>query len=121
MADRMIHISWGASIAGREERGLEVFNEAIGLYGRMQQDGRIESFDVALLMPNGSKVEGYINLHGSAEQLAAVREDEEFMRNMTDASLIIHDLAVSDGYTNEGVARMMGIYQEAIGRVPQMA
>ena len=121
MADRMIHISWGAPIAGREERGLEVFNEAVGLYGRMQQEGRIESFDVALLMPNGSRVEGYMNLHGSAEQLAAVREDDEYMRTMTDASLIVHDLCICDGYTNEGVAQQMAIYQEAIGRVPQMA
>jgi hypothetical protein len=121
MADRTIHISWGASVAGREERGLEVFNEAIGLYGRMQQEGRIESFDVSLLMPNGSRVEGYMNLHGSAEQLAAVKEDDDYMRTMTDASLVVHDLCICDGYTNEGVARMMATYQEAIGRVPQMA
>jgi len=28
-------------------------------------------------------------LHGSAEQLAAVREDEEFQRNTIDAQLIV--------------------------------
>ena len=120
MADRMIHISWGASVAGREERGLEVFNEALGLYGRMQQDGRIESFEVALMVPNGH-MEGFIALRGSAEQMAAVAEDEEFQRNMADASLIIHDLRVCNGYTNEGVAKQVEIYQGAIGRVPQMA
>jgi hypothetical protein len=120
MADRMIFISWGASVAGREERGLEVFNEAMGLYGQMQQDGRIESFDVALMVPSGS-IEGYIALHGSAEQCAAVREADDFQRNILDASLIIHDLCVCDGYTNEGVAKQMAMYQEAIGRVPQMA
>ncbi len=49
MADRILFISWGAPVAGREERGLEVFNDAVGLYGRMQQEGRIESFDVVLL------------------------------------------------------------------------
>ena len=37
---------------GAEERGIEVFNEALGLLGRMQQDGTIEKFDVALLAPN---------------------------------------------------------------------
>jgi hypothetical protein len=121
MADRMIHISWGENVAGREERGLEVFNEAVGLYGRMQQEGRIESFDVALMVPNGGHIDGYIALRGSAEQLAAVREDQEFQRNMVDASLIVHDLCVADAYTNEGVATQMAMYQEAIGRVPQMA
>jgi hypothetical protein len=41
MADRMLFIGWGAPVRGLEERGLEVFNDAIGLLGRMQQDGRI--------------------------------------------------------------------------------
>jgi len=121
MADRMIHISWGASIAGREERGLEVFNEVLGLYGRMQQEGRIESFDVALMAPNGSPVEGYINLNGSAAQLAAVRESDDYMRSMADASLVVHDLCIAEGFTNEGVAKQVAIYQDAIGRVPQTA
>jgi hypothetical protein len=121
MADRMIHISWGAPIAGREERGLEVFNEAIGLDGRLQQEGRIESFDVVLLMPNGGGPEGYINVYGSAEQLAALRESEEWQRSMVDASLVVHDLCICDGFTNAGVAEQMAMYQEAIGRVPQTA
>jgi hypothetical protein len=121
MADRMIHISWGASIAGREEHGLEVFNEALGLYGRMQQEGRIESFDVALLVPNGSHAEGYINVNGSAAQLATIREDEEYQRTLVNASLVVHDLCICDGFTNEGVAKQMAMYQEAIGRVPQAA
>jgi hypothetical protein len=121
MADRMIHISWGASIAGREEHGLDVFNEALGLYGRMQQEGRIESFDVALLVPNGGPVEGYINLNGSAAQLATVREDDEYLRTMTDASLVVHDLCICDGFVNDGVAKEMTVYKDAIGRVPQMA
>jgi hypothetical protein len=121
MADRIIMITWGANVAGREERGLEVFNEAVGLYGRMQQEGRIESFDVALLSPNGGGIDGFMALRGSAEQLAAVKEDEDYLRVMTDASLIVEDLCVCDGYSNEGIAPMMAIYQEAIGRVPQMA
>ena len=121
MADRMICITWGAPVTGREERGLEVFNDAVGLYGRMQQDGRIESFDVALLAPNGAHLDGFMCLRGSAEQMAAVREDEDFQRVMVDASLIVQDLCIADGYANEGVAQQMSMYQEAIGRVPQMA
>ena len=40
---------------------------------------------------------------------------------MTDASLIVKELCVCDGYANEGIAPQMAMYQEAIGRVPQMA
>jgi hypothetical protein len=121
MADRVLFIAWGESVHGREERGLEIFNEAMGILGRMQQEGRIEKFDVALLDPNGGDLEGYVAVHGSAEQLAAVRADEEFLRNTLDAQNIVHRLRHTEGYTNEGVARMMELYQQSIAKVPQIA
>ena len=118
MADRILMISWGDVVRGREERALEVFNESVGLYGRLQQEGRIEGFDVALLVPNAG-IDGYFTLQGSAEQLASVKEDERFKRAMIDASLIVDELCITDGYCNEGVARQMGMWQEAVEKVPQ--
>jgi hypothetical protein len=120
MADRVLFIGWGSPVHGREERGLEVFNEAIGLCGRMQQEGRIERFDVVLLAPNAD-LNGYLEVHGSAAQLAAFREDEEFQRNTVDASLIVGGLRHIDGYTNDEVARQVALYQERVARVPQAA
>jgi hypothetical protein len=120
MADRVLFISWGQPVRGLEERGLEVFNEALGLYGRMQQDGRIESFDVTLLTPNG-ELNGYMALRGSADQLAAARESEDFQRVTIDAALVVDDLRLIDGYANEGIARQMALYQEATAKVPQRA
>ena len=118
MADRVLFIGWSTPVRGREERGLEVFNESIGLYGRMQQDGRIEKFDVVLLGPSGD-LNGYIELHGSAEQLAAVHEDEEFQRTTIEASLIVDGLRLIDGITNEEIARQMELYRQSLARVPQ--
>jgi hypothetical protein len=120
MADRVLFISWRTPVRGREERGLEVFNESMGLYGRLQQEGRIEKFDVVLLGASGD-INGYIELHGSAEQIAAVREDEEFQRNTIEASLIVDDLRQAEGVTNDEIARQMGLYQQSVARVPQMA
>jgi hypothetical protein len=120
MADRVLFMGWGTPVRGAEERGLEVFNEALGILGRMQQDGRIESFNVVLLSPN-SDLNGYIEVQGSAEQIAAMREDDEFRRNTADATLIVDQMRHIEGFTNEGVARQMALYQEAIARVPQRA
>ncbi len=90
----------------------------MGYYSRLQQDGRIESFEVVLLSPNGG-LDGYMELRGSAAQLAEVREDTVFRRLLVDAGLIVNDLRIVDGYCNEGVAEAMGIYQEAIAGTPQ--
>lgn len=120
MAERVLFVSWGTPVRGREERGLEVFNEAIGIWGRMQQEGRIESFNVVLLDPNGD-LNGYVQIEGSAAQLALVKEDEEFRRSLTDATLVVDDMRMADGWCNEGIARELGRYQAALSRVPQSA
>lgn len=120
MADRAMVITWGAVVRGREERALENFNDVVGLYGRMQQEGRIEGFDVTLLLPN-STIDGFMQLTGSAEQIAAVREDAEFQRLMTAATLIVDDLCIIEGYVNEGIAKQMTQFQEAVSAVPQTA
>ena len=119
MADRLLFLSWGQVVRGREERAIEVFNESMGLYGRMQQEGRIESFDVALLDPHGGEPDGYIALYGSAEQMNAVRDSEDFRKLQIDVTMIVDDLRIVDGLCGDGVAREMALYTEAVAKVPQ--
>ena len=120
MADHVLFISWGHPVRGAEGRALEAFNETLELYGRLQQEGRIDGFEVMLFEPNGA-FDGCIQVHGSAEQIAAVRADEEFQRSIVVASLVVEDLRLVEGYANEGVARQMALYQEAVANVPQRA
>ena len=121
MADRLLFIGWDEVARGREERAIECFNESVGYYGRLQQEGRIEGMDVCLLVPSGADLHGYITLHGTADQLHAVREEEEFMRLFTEASLCVDGMRIMDGFTNEGIARQMGLYQQAAAKVAQPA
>ena len=116
MADRVLFVGWTEAARGAEERALEAFNEGIGLAGRMQQDGRIEGFDVILLEPN-SDLGGCLLIRGTAEQIAAVRADEEFQRNTIKAQLAVDGIRHIEGYTNEGIAAQMAMYQEAIAQV----
>jgi hypothetical protein len=120
MADRVLFIAWGAPVRRREERSLEVFNEALGICGRMQQEDRIEGFNVRLFEPN-AELGGYIEMRGSAAQIAAVREDEEFRRNTVDAELCVEGLRHIGGSADEAVAQDMAMYQEALAHAPQMA
>src|SRR5437588_5873422 len=120
MADRMLFIGWGDPVRGAEERAIEVFNEALGILGRKQQEGQIEGFDVALLAPN-TDLGGYITVRGTGEQITALREDPEFQRNTLDSTLVVDGIRHVEGYTNEGVATQMAMYQEAIAKVPQRA
>ena len=116
MADAGLFIGWGQVVRGREDRALDVFNETIEYYGQMQSDGRIESWDVALLQPHGGELAGYVMLRGSQEQIDAIN-DENFERLMQRADLIVDGLGVVHALVGDGLARGMAIYQEEIAVV----
>jgi hypothetical protein len=120
MADRVLFISWGAPVPGREERSIEVFNDALGYYGRLQQEARIERFEVVLFGAN-AHINGYMQLHGSHEQLDAVLEADEFRDVLAAAALVVSALDVSEGVTNAGIAAEMDRYRAQIARVGEPA
>jgi len=120
MADRCLMITWMDPARGSEARAVEVFNEAIAILGRRQQDGKIEGFDVALMDPN-TTLNGYMTVRGTREQIDALRGDDEFRRNSIDASLCVDGIAHLEGSCNEGVAADMALYEEAVNAVPQRA
>jgi hypothetical protein len=120
MADRVLFLSWAEPVRGKEERAIEVFNEALGILGRKQAEGSIERFEVFLMNPNG-ELGGFMVVFGSAEQIFALHESEDFRRNTVDAQLCVNGIRHLDGVANEGVAAEMALYQEGIARLPQHA
>ena len=117
MAERALFVGFGQPVRGREERAVEVFNEFVGMLGRMQSDGRIESMDVALLDPHGGDLGGFFMVHGSEAQCAALPNDEDFRRAMIDAALIVDNLGVVPALSGERVGREMALYTEAVATV----
>jgi hypothetical protein len=114
MADAGLFIGWGEVVRGREDRALDVFNETLEYCGQLQSDGRIESFEVALLEPHGGDLQGYVMLRGSEDQIDSVRRDDDFQRLMTKGSLVVEDLGLISAFIGEGLARAMAIFQEEI-------
>ena len=119
MADRLLALTWGQTIPGREAHSLDVFNDALEFYGQLQTEGRIERFDVCILDPNGF-MDGFMLLHGTHQQIDELREDARFMRITMDASLVVQDLRQIEGRTAEGIAQTMPIYREAVAAVPHL-
>src|SRR5918996_5390026 len=114
MADAGLFIGWGEVVRGREERALGVFNETIGFYGRLQEEGRIESFEVSLLQQHGGDLAGFVLLRGSEEQMDALQHDDEFQRLMTRANFIVDKLGVVPAALGEGIARQMNIFESEV-------
>ena len=117
MAERALFIGFRQPVRGREERAVEVFNEFVGMFGRMQSDGRIEGMNVTLLDPHGGDLGGFFMVHGSEEQCTKLQMDEEFRRACIDAGLIVDDFGVVPAATGAAVAEEMTMYTEALRKV----
>lgn len=115
MADSGLFIGWSTPVRGREKTGLDVFNEALAFEAKLQEESAIESFEVVLLGPHGGGLAGFILVRGSSEQIAAVRERDEFARINVRAAMVVDDFGVIDAALEEGVGEQIERYREAIG------
>ena len=120
MADAGVMIAWGENIPGREARGLEVFNETLPFWGRMQAEGQVESFEGALLTAGGP-VDGFIFVRGDRMKLAEITSGDEHTRLVIKANMIVKDVTVSPALINEGLAHGMELYQDELATMPVMA
>jgi hypothetical protein len=117
MADAGLFIGWGAPITGREAKGLEVFNESLEYYGRLQQEGVIEDFETVILEPHGGDLAGFVLVRGSEDGLAHLRVDDEFVRMSTRAGLIVQGIGVVGASLGDGLERAIATYQAAVSEL----
>ena len=117
MAERALFVGFGTPVRGREERAVAVFNEFVGMFGRMANDGRIERMDVTLLDPHGGDLGGFFLVHGTAAQCEALLDDEEFRRAAIDAGLIVENFGGVPAVCGEAVGALRALYIEALAKV----
>jgi hypothetical protein len=106
MATGALVIGWGPPVRGREQKALQVFNEAIEYYMRLQQQGTIESFEPVALEPHGGDLDGFVIVRGDREKLNALRSSEEFIRLTNRAIQIVDNFGVITAYIGEELQRL---------------
>jgi hypothetical protein len=112
MAEAGLFIGWGTPVRGREAKSLDVFNESVEYWNRLQQDGRIESVEVVFLYPHGGDLGGFALLRGSHEQLNDVGGDQEFIRHTMRAEMIVENVGVVRAVLGEGLGQQVAMFQE---------
>ena len=113
MAGEALFIGWGTPVRSRETTALEVFNESVQYWGSLQQDGKIESFDVFLLAPHGGDLGGFALLRGERGALDSLLSEDEFLRQLTRANHIVEGLGVVRAYGGESLGEQMQRFQQA--------
>jgi len=106
MATGALMIGWGPVVPGREQKSLQVFNEAIQYYTRLVQQGTIESFEPVALEPHGGDLQGFVLVRGDCEKLNMLRTSEEFLRLNNRAALVVNNLGVINAFIGEELQRL---------------
>ena len=117
MADAGLFVGFGNPVRGREGQAIELFNETIGWYSRLQEEGEIESFEPVFLEPHGGDLGGFILLRGEPEKLSALRVSDDFTQFTIRASLCVDSIGVVGADMNERLQSQMAYYTEQIGAI----
>jgi len=94
MSDFGLFVGFGPPIDGRETQATQVFGEAVAYYTRLQQQGDIERFEVALLEAHGGDLNGFILLRGDPVKLAMARASEEWARLVIRANFVVRGVGI---------------------------
>jgi hypothetical protein len=113
MSDYALFTGWGEVVRGREEKAVEVFNETIAYYGKLQSEGMIESVEPWFLAPHGGDLAGFMIVRGEREKLDEVVRSPEFERLQTRVTMIVDGAGTIPAVTGESLARQMAQFQEA--------
>jgi hypothetical protein len=117
MADAGLFIGWGEVVRGREKEAVDLFNEILEYYGRLQEEGQIENFEPVFLEPHGGDLAGFVLLRGDAEKLAAVRVSDEFTQYSIRAGMVVDRLGVVGADLAARLQKQMEFYTEQIGAI----
>jgi hypothetical protein len=111
MAGEALFLGWGPVVRGREQKAFQVFQETIEYYGRLQQEGKIDSFEPVLIAPHGGDLGGFVLLRGERGKLDEIRTSEEFERAVVRAATVVDDVGVINASTGQALGEAMGRFQ----------
>ncbi|HZR93513.1 MAG TPA: hypothetical protein VFA44_14020 [Gaiellaceae bacterium] len=111
MAGYGLFVGFGFPVRGREQKAAAVFGEAVELWTRYQQEGKLEAWEAIFLEPHGGDLGGFFLLRGDgARELAG---DEAFQRLVTRAQLIVDNFGVVGVQMGDRIGEQMQRFLEA--------
>ena len=115
MADRVLFIGWNRPVVGREQQAMQLWQKVMEYYGKLQADGRIESFEPVILTAHGGDLNGFVMLKGDAEKLAEISREDTFIDLTIEAGYSLEGFGVVAGYIGEGLTDVISRWGKLIG------
>lgn len=96
MSNAAISIRWGAPVAGRETKALEVFNAVLEYNTRLEKEGKIAGHRTYLANTGSlGSFGGFMVTEGEVAQLRAVFDSNEFQTLLVKAQQCVTGIEVT--------------------------
>ncbi|HWC33372.1 MAG TPA: hypothetical protein VG650_00970 [Mycobacteriales bacterium] len=103
-------IRWGASVPGREAKGLEVFGKAIETFEGLAKKGRVHGHREYIALTG--RAGGFMMADGDVAELQKILVSPEILKLNTQAEAIVSDFEITmyGGGTDQSVQELIGTY-----------
>ena len=107
-------IRWGASVPGREAKGLEVFGKAIEQFEGYAKEGRVHGHREFLALTG--RAGGFMIADGEVEELQKILIAPETLSLNSKAEAIVSDFEITlyGGGSDQSVQELIGSYAGAL-------
>ena len=112
MANAVIFVGWNRPSVGREQQAMQVFQKSLEFYGKLQSDGRIESFEPVILSAHGGDLNGFVLLRGDAEKLAEIKRDDTYIDLVIEAEYCVDGFGHVDGYIGDSLMDVISRWEK---------
>lgn len=109
--DHILFLSWKRVVPGREGYAGELFQSTLNYFKRQAEQGNVAGVEPCLLSASNSDVNGFIIVRGTAEKLATISQQQDYLNIVIQAGLCLQDFSVVHGYRGAKIAEMMNTWK----------
>ena len=114
MADYGVAVTWGDAKAGRDQKALELWADAITQNEKAVADSRIDRWDAVVFEPNGAAPAGAVRFYGTQDQIEAWIRSDDFQETMMRGGLLLNNFAYRRFTTGDALADGFARFAQAV-------
>jgi hypothetical protein len=114
MGDYGVAVTWGDAKAGRDQKALELWLDAVTQNEKAVADSRIERWDAVVFEPVGAPPAGAVRFYGTQEQIDEWIRSTDFQETILRGGLLLNNFGYRRFTTGDALADGFARFSQAV-------
>ena len=93
---------------------MKLWGKALEYYGKLQAEGRIESFEPVILTAHGGDLNGFFLIRGDGKNLDEIRREDDFINLIIEGGYFLDRFGVITGFIGEGLETVFNKWSKLV-------